>query len=74
MTPSRLTTPRAITTTPVKVPFHTTNTTNYGDFRDEFYREGYVVIKGAVPKQRAVKYQDAAFTWLEGFEIGRAHV
>ncbi|KAH8425123.1 uncharacterized protein LDX57_002872 [Aspergillus melleus] len=44
--------------------------TNYGDFRDDLNRDGYAVIKGAVPRDRADKYSDAFFGYLEGFELG----
>jgi hypothetical protein len=38
----------------------------YGDWRDDLIRDGYAVIKGAIPRERADKYADAMFTWLEG--------
>ncbi|KAH6684049.1 hypothetical protein B0J14DRAFT_612195 [Halenospora varia] len=44
--------------------------TIYGDWRDDFYREGYVVIKSAVPKDRAAAYQGDSLSWLEGFNLG----
>lgn len=40
--------------------------TNYGDFRDALNRDGYAVIKGAVPRDRARKYADEFYTYLEG--------
>lgn len=40
--------------------------TNYGDFRDALNRDGYAVIKGAVPRDRASKYADEFYTYLEG--------
>ena len=40
--------------------------TNYGDFRDDLNRDGYVVIKGAVPRERADAYSDAFYSYLEG--------
>lgn len=40
--------------------------TSYGDFRDDLNRDGYAVIKGAVPKERAQAYSDAFYTYLEG--------
>ncbi|KAF7596866.1 hypothetical protein BBP40_011911 [Aspergillus hancockii] len=44
--------------------------TNYGDFRDDLNRDGYAVIKGAIPLDRAKKYSDAFYSYLEGFELG----
>lgn len=40
--------------------------TNYGDFRDALNRDGYAVIKGAIPRDRAGKYADEFYTYLEG--------
>lgn len=39
--------------------------TNYGDFRDALNKDGYAVIKGAVPLDRATKYADEFYTYLE---------
>ena len=38
----------------------------YGDFRDDLIRDGFAVIKGAIPRERAHKDADAMYTWLEG--------
>lgn len=38
----------------------------YGDWRDDLVRDGYAVIKEAVPKDRASQYADAMYGWLEG--------
>jgi hypothetical protein len=40
--------------------------TEYGDWRDDLARDGYAVIKGAIPKERADKYADKMYSWLEG--------
>jgi hypothetical protein len=45
-------------------------TKEYGDFRDELFRDGFVVVKSAVPRERALSYQNSALGWLEGFNIG----
>lgn len=37
----------------------------YGDFRDDLIRDGFAVVKGAIPRERALKYADEMFTWLE---------
>ena len=40
--------------------------TNFGDFRDDLNRDGYAVIKGAVPRDRADAYSDKFYSYLEG--------
>lgn len=40
--------------------------TNYGDFRDSLNRDGYAVVKGAVPLDRARKYANEFVSYLEG--------
>ncbi|KAL4876424.1 hypothetical protein BJY04DRAFT_210592 [Aspergillus karnatakaensis] len=45
----------------------------YGDFRDDLLRDGYAVVKGAVPRDRALKYADDIHEWLEGFNLGYSH-
>ncbi|KAJ6094783.1 hypothetical protein N7467_002296 [Penicillium canescens] len=37
------------------------------DWRDEFHANGYVVIKSAIPQDRARAYQQEAFKWLKSF-------
>lgn len=44
--------------------------TNYGDFRDDLNRDGYAVIKGAVPRERGLAYSDTFYSYLEGFGLG----
>jgi len=39
----------------------------YGDWRDDLVRDGYVVVKGAVPRERAEKYADDILRYLETF-------
>lgn len=39
--------------------------TKYGDFRDDLVRDGFAVVKGAIPRKRAEKYADQIYTWLE---------
>ena len=38
----------------------------FGDWRDDLARDGYAVIKGAIPRERADKYADQMYSWLEG--------
>ncbi|KZL78253.1 phytanoyl-CoA dioxygenase [Colletotrichum tofieldiae] len=42
----------------------------YGDFRDDLVRDGYVVVKGAIPKERADKYGEEMMSYLENFAGG----
>jgi hypothetical protein len=42
----------------------------FGDFRDDLARDGVAVIKGAIPRDRAVGYRDAALKWLEAWPFG----
>jgi hypothetical protein len=46
---------------------NTSTQQKYGDWRDDFYDKGYVVIKGAVPKERALKYRNKMMDWLGTF-------
>ncbi|KAH7037022.1 uncharacterized protein B0I36DRAFT_237800 [Microdochium trichocladiopsis] len=43
---------------------------SFGDWRDDLLRDGYVVVKGAVPRDRADRYADAMYSWLENFNGG----
>ena len=45
-----------------KVPF--------GDWRDEFFRKGYYVVKGAIPRERADAYRQRALDWFGKFDFG----
>lgn len=37
----------------------------YGDFRDELLRDGYVVVKGAIPRERVDQYGEEMMSYLE---------
>ncbi|KAF1955748.1 hypothetical protein CC80DRAFT_535814 [Byssothecium circinans] len=43
---------------------------SYGNWRDDLARDGYAVIKGAIPQERALGYADKMYSWLEGFNLG----
>jgi hypothetical protein len=43
--------------------------TNFGDWRDDLARDGYAVVKGAIPRERADKYAEEMFEWLEGLYV-----
>ncbi|KAH3673221.1 hypothetical protein WICMUC_003839 [Wickerhamomyces mucosus] len=40
---------------------------SYGDWRDDLIRDGYTVVKGAIPKAKAEGYQQDIFKWLHSF-------
>ncbi|KAJ6455871.1 hypothetical protein C8R45DRAFT_1036001 [Mycena sanguinolenta] len=42
--------------------------TGTGDFIDDLASQGYAVVKGAVPLDRARAYQQRAFDWLRSFD------
>ncbi|KAI9925828.1 hypothetical protein MW887_005634 [Aspergillus wentii] len=42
----------------------------FGDFRDDLARDGFAVVKGAIPRERALKYAGDMHSWLEGFDLG----
>lgn len=43
---------------------------HFGDWRDEFARDGYYVVKGAVPAERAEQYRQRGFEWIEKWGLG----
>ncbi|KAK7413275.1 hypothetical protein QQX98_007863 [Neonectria punicea] len=44
--------------------------TKQGDWRDDLLRDGYCIVKGAIPRERADKYGDEMFNYLETFAGG----
>ena len=40
--------------------------TQFGDWRDELNVNGYAVIKGAIPRERAEAYSDKFYSYIEG--------
>lgn len=42
----------------------------YGDWRDEFHRNGCVVIKNVITPERAQYYCDKQIEWLKNFDLG----
>lgn len=38
---------------------------HFGDWRDDLIRDGYAVVKGAVPAERAGEYAEQFHEWLE---------
>lgn len=43
---------------------------HYGDWRDDMFRDGYAVVKNAVPAERCSQYMDSMYAWLEKFPYG----
>jgi len=41
----------------------------YGDFRDDLIRDGYAVIKCAVPRAKADQYAENMYTFLENLYV-----
>lgn len=44
--------------------------TVYGDWRDEFHKNGCVVIKNVISKERAQYYADKQMEWIKSFDLG----
>lgn len=65
-----MSTTTTITTTTTTAPrgrvFSHGTDVHYGDFRDDLLKNGYAVVKNAVPRDRALKYADEIHDWLEG--------
>lgn len=44
---------------------------SYGDWRDEFFKNGYYIFKGVVPAEKVTNYyQKKALDWLQSFDNG----
>ncbi|GJP94182.1 clavaminate synthase-like protein [Aspergillus niger] len=43
---------------------------HYGDWRDEFHKNGCVVIKNVISLERAKYYCDKQIEWLKSFDLG----
>lgn len=41
-----------------------------GDWRDQLYEDGFVVVKNVLSEERAQSYIDRMFQWLESFPYG----
>jgi hypothetical protein len=39
----------------------------YSDWRADLLENGYAVVRQAIPKERAVRYQEKAYEWLKSF-------
>ena len=38
----------------------------YGDFRDDLVKDGFAIVKGAIPAPKAGEYVDKIHQYLEG--------
>lgn len=41
----------------------------YGDFRDDLIRDGFAVVKGAIPRERADAYAGELYKFLEDLYV-----
>lgn len=41
------------------------NNRRYGDWRDDLVRDGYAVVKGAIPRERALSYANRMYGLIE---------
>jgi len=44
--------------------------TPFNDWRDSLKSDGFAIMKGAIPRARALEYRERAFDWLESWERG----
>ena len=42
---------------------------SYGDFRDDLARDGFAIVKGAIPRESADGYADKFYSYLEGLYV-----
>ncbi|KAK6441930.1 hypothetical protein LTR95_001847 [Oleoguttula sp. CCFEE 5521] len=56
----------SLASTPIQSPFELE--ASYGDWRDDLSKKGFVVVKSAIPRDRAERYQQQAFGWLQSFD------
>ncbi|GAA5857420.1 hypothetical protein JCM8547_002273, partial [Rhodosporidiobolus lusitaniae] len=42
----------------------------FNDWRDDLARDGFAVVKGAIPRDKALEYRSRALGWLESFGRG----
>lgn len=46
---------------------------SFGDWRDDLVRDGYAVVKGAIPAGRTAAYVEELHTWLEDLYVSLSH-
>lgn len=42
----------------------------YRDWRDDFFKNGWAVVKGAISEEKAEYYRASAMNWLQSFNLG----
>ncbi|KAJ5721730.1 uncharacterized protein N7483_009664 [Penicillium malachiteum] len=42
----------------------------FGDWRNDFFKKGYIVVKWEIPRERAVQYRERAMDWFQKFDFG----
>ncbi|KAJ9113566.1 hypothetical protein QFC20_001917 [Naganishia adeliensis] len=42
----------------------------FGDWQDDLIRDGFAIIRGAIPRERADQYASEFHEWIESFEMG----
>lgn len=56
------------------MPHFTTQTIDttqgHNDWRDDLFRDGYVVVKSLITQEKCDKYIQDMFSWLEKFPYG----
>ncbi|CAJ2500433.1 Uu.00g032860.m01.CDS01 [Anthostomella pinea] len=51
----------------VPAPVKDTSILQHSDWRADLQRDGYAIVKGAIPRARAQEYQQKAYEWLTSF-------
>lgn len=49
---------------------HLLDRADHGDWRDALATDGFHVVKGAIPSEKALEYRERALSWQEGFGLG----
>ena len=56
---------------PHSVEMQTINThQKHGDWRDDLFRDGFVVVKNVISPEKSQGYIEEMFSWLETFPYG----
>ncbi|GFZ51167.1 hypothetical protein JCM24511_08925 [Saitozyma sp. JCM 24511] len=55
---------------PIALPLTLDLDQHFGDWRDDLARDGFVILRGVVPPERAEAYRQRAFDWIENVGLG----
>lgn len=55
---------------PIALPLTLDLDQHFGDWRDDLARDGFVILRGVVPPERAEAYRQKAFDWIEKAGLG----